>query len=503
MLSSYILFTRDGHWQLINIATRWRIGQLIAIFLSVNALASCNKLVEVTAPADNINAANVYSTDATAAAVLTGLYTKMSSENNFNFDRVGNLSTIYIGTGLSSDELTLLNVSYSNFNLLYKNELTSINAPAYWEFIYPDIFTINSAIEGINGSNSLTPGVKNRLLGEAKFLRAFNYFYLVNLYGDVPLAISTDYKVNSELTRTPVSKVYDQIVADLKDAQLLLNDEYVAADIISIVGDRVRPNKPAATALLARVYLYLGSQGNTTAFTDAEAEATQVINNTDLYDTVALEDVFLKNSREAIWQLQPVGADMNSNTGEGKFFVLPAMQNLFTHPVYLSKAIVSSFEMGDLRKVEWVGTVNYDGTEYSFPNKYKIGQGVSAPPTEYSTILRLAEQYLIRAEARAHLGNFLGAQEDLNVIRKRVGLPNTTAADETSLLAAIERERKLELFTEGGHRWFDLKRTARADAVLGPVKAPTWQSTDELYPIPSTEIAKSPRLQGHQNPGYQ
>jgi hypothetical protein len=200
--------------------------------------------------------------------------------------------------------------------------------------------------------------------------------------------------------------------------------------------------------------------------------------------------------------LQPVGAGINGNSGEGKLFVLPELQDL-SYPVYLSSAIVNSFESQDKRKTEWVGTVTYDGTTYCFPNKYKIAQGVDAPSTEYSTIFRLAEQYLIRAEARTHLGDFAGAQEDLNMIRHRAGLPNTSASDEASLLAAIEQERKVELFTEYGHRWFDLKRTNKADTVLSAIKGATWQSTDQLYPIPAREMAKSPSLQGHQNPGYQ
>jgi hypothetical protein len=198
-----------------------------------------------------------------------------------------------------------------------------------------------------------------------------------------------------------------------------------------------------------------------------------------------------------------VGAGVNGNSGEGKLFILPETQNLIGNPVYLGENIANSFEVNDRRKIEWVGTIAYDGTNYFFPNKYKVAQGVDIPSIEYSTVFRLAEQYLIRAEARTHLGDFLGAQEDLNFIRHRAGLGNTTAIYETTLLAAIEQERKVELFTEYGHRWFDLKRTNKADVVLSAIKGATWQSTDQLYPIPAREIAKSPSLQGHQNPGYQ
>jgi hypothetical protein len=114
-------------------------------------------------------------------------------------------------------------------------------------------------------------------------------------------------------------------------------------------------------------------------------------------------------------------------------------------------------------------------------------------------MLRLAEQYLIRAEARAQLENIPGAQEDLNAIRSRAGLPDTDADDKASLLLAIERERQAELFAEGGHRWLDLKRTNRADAVLGPLKA-DWQTPDALFPIPDAERQLNPNLT--QNDGY-
>jgi starch-binding outer membrane protein, SusD/RagB family len=474
----------------------------VIIGLALISLFGCKKLIEVDPPVNNITSANVYSSDLTAANVLTGLYLKMSGENA-GFQGEGFISTAFSVTGLGSDELTLFDPEYliSNYSFYAKNELTTERAPSFWKNIYADLFVANSAIEGISKSSGLSTAVKDQLLGEAKFMRAFYYFYLVNFYGDVPLATVSDYIINRQLSRAPKSEIYEQMIADLKDAQNLLSEEYKGADALTVASERVRPNRSTATALLARIYMYQASEGNNT-WAQAEEEARKVISNTR-YDTTALSDVFLNTSKEAIWQLQPVGAGINGNSGEGKLFVLPEVQDHSNYGVYLSYAVVNSFESDDRRKTEWVGTVTYDGTPYFFPCKYKIAQGVDAPSTEYSTVFRLAEQYLIRAEARTHLGDFSGAQEDLNIIRHRARLPNTSADDEASLLAAIEQERKVELFTEYGHRWFDLKRTNKADAVLGPIKGVTWQSTDQLYPIPLREIAKSPALQGHQNPGYQ
>ena len=126
--------------------------------------------------------------------------------------------------------------------------------------------------------------------------------------------------------------------------------------------------------------------------------------------------------------------------------------------------------------------------------------------TEYIMVLRLGEQYLVRAEARAQLNKINEAKSDLNAIRTRAGLPNTTAMDQSSLLAAILDERRHELFCEWGHRWFDLKRRGQVDAVMSvitPLKsngAIQWRSYQQYYPITQGELDKAPNLT--QTPGY-
>src|SRR5690606_19066848 len=110
-----------------------------------------------------------------------------------------------------------------------------------------------------------------------------------------------------------------------------------------------------------------------------------------------------------------------------------------------------------------------------------------------------AEQYLIRAEARAQLSNIAGAQADLNKIRIRAGLGETLASSQNELLTAILQERRFELFTEHGHRFFDLKRTGNLDNVLG--SKPGWNTTDRLFPLPEKELLLNPNLLP-QNPGY-
>ena len=119
---------------------------------------------------------------------------------------------------------------------------------------------------------------------------------------------------------------------------------------------------------------------------------------------------------------------------------------------------------------------------------------------EYSIVFRLSEQYLIRAEARAKQGDILNGKSDLDMIRNLAGLGNITAVTQQDLLDAILRERRVEFFTEHGHRFFDLKRANQLDTVLSVTK-PGWNSFEALFPIPATELSLNPNL-APQNPGY-
>jgi hypothetical protein len=246
-------------------------------------------------------------------------------------------------------------------------------------------------------------------------------------------------------------------------------------------------NQSTATALLARVYLYTGD------WADAGAQATAVIGNSALYSlSTNLATVFTPSNSEAILQFN------NSSTGYTTFAYNVLPNTVAGVPRYiLTSQLVNAYEAGDNRRAAWLDSLAYNGTEYYYPYKYKsLLFGANA---EYYTLLRLAEQYLIRAEAEAEQGNIGGAQADINVIRNRAGLGNTTAGDQASLLAAVAQERRIELNCEWGHRWLDLKRTGTANAVLGAEKT-TWTATDVLWPIPSSEILSNSKLV--QNPGY-
>jgi starch-binding outer membrane protein, SusD/RagB family len=476
----------------------FKIGVLFIFLVTMG----CEKFVVVDAPTTSVNEDNVYRSDATAIAVLTGIYAPMVSGGLFT----GNTG-ISLLSGLSSDELTLTNIVTDNGLIAYyRNELRTGPNENYgidfWRDVFLYIFQCNAALEGLGNSGSLTPSIKKQLLGEARFMRAFFYFYLVNLLGDAPLALTTNPAVNAALSRSSVPLVYQQIVADLKEAQQLLSENYLNKDLQNYAGtpERVRPTKWAATALLARTYLYLADYAN------AEIETSKVISNTTLFSLPALNSVYLKNSVEAIWQLQPVRA--GRNTEDAFVFKLPVTgPNATVNPVYLSPQILHAFEPGDLRRKggNWVDSVIVSGTTYFYPVKYKATT-TSGGVSEYLMVLRLGELYLIRAEARAQQNKIGDAQADLNAIRNRAGLSDTKANDKTALLTAVLNERQVEFFTEWGHRWLDLKRTANVDAVMSgvtPLKANgrPWQPYQQLYPVLYNDILMNPRL--NQNNGYQ
>jgi hypothetical protein len=463
------------------------------LICSISLFPGCTKLIEVEAPLTSISGDIVFSSDATAIAAVNAIYSQMSSEGVSS-----GLSSLSQFGGLSADELKAVNNAGDPLVLAYyTNSLTSINTSrnGFWTNIYSSyIYIANSSIEGLTKSTLLSEAVKKQLLGECYFIRAFGYFYLVNLYGDVPLVLTSDYKQNSNIGRTATSQVYDQIISDLKNAETLLNENYVDNSKISSTDRRVVPNKSVAKALLSRVYLYMKDWAN------AENMASEIIENKEMYDLVPVNSVFLVDSKEAIWQIQSV-SDVFTNAAEAYIFKLPETgPDPFSYSVYLSENINDYIAYDDQRRL-WVDSVKVDNEIFYFPVKYKNNELLGAV-TEYSVVLRLAELYLIRSEARAQQGKINEAIGDLNIIRQRAGLNQILSGNQEEVLDAILKERRAELFTEWGHRWLDLKRTGKATSVLQPIKGSNWSVDDELFPIPQADIDNNLALRGHQNPGY-
>jgi starch-binding outer membrane protein, SusD/RagB family len=477
----------------------WAVILTLTIFFSYT-FTGCKKFIEVPSPVTNITEASAYASDATAIAVLTGIYAKISGTTGTFSPSFSNISGLT--AGLSADEFSLWSGVSSPFLIAYYTNSLSASGNTgveTWNECYKYIFTCNAAIEGIAQSLSLTTEVKQQLLGEAKFMRAFLYFYLVNLYGDVPLSLTVDYRRNAKLSRSDSSLVYQQIITDLLEAKDLLSATFLDQSLLKTTNERVRPTKWAASALLARVYLYTHQWAN------AELESTLLISNTALFKLNTLPNVFNKNNIEAIWQLQPI--NVGWNTEHARLFLLPSSGPSVTNPVYLNKNLVSSFQNIDNRKTNWISYIKVGVDTFYFPYKYKalnISTNPPASPSEYLMVLRLGEQYLIRAEARAEQNNISGGEADLNEIRKRAGLPVISPTTDISIMRNnILNERRLELFSEWGNRWLDLNRTGKIDAVMSqatPLKGGIWNTNQKLYPIPASEIQYNSNL--IQNAGY-
>jgi hypothetical protein len=462
---------------------------IIGILLIV-LCGGCKKIVEVPEPTNSITSSEVYSTEATAEAAVLDIYYDMAR---------GHTNTIAYGNGLTTFDLGLaadeLNYYSSIFTTTYQfqtNALLSNNTVVYsqfWTDPYFDIYVCNGVIEGVQGSTTLSASARAQLTAEAMFLRAFINFYMVNLFGEIPLVTSVNYASTEGLAKVPASQIYTEILSDLHFAQTNL-----PSDFSGYGGQRYRATQWAATALLARVYLYLGN------WSGADSAASAVINNSGLFSLTSLDSVFLANSNEAIWQLEPDNSSRYA-TAEG-YQNIPSPLSTGVVDYYMTKTLLNAFEPGDQRYINWVDSSKRLGTTYHFPYKYKVKTGTVTDMPEYYMMLRLGEQYLIRAEAGAQGGNnTAGAVADLNAIRIRAGLPAYAGpTDQASLLSAIAHERQIELFAEWGHRWFDLKRWGNAVSVLTTNKGFSMPEDQLVLPIPLSELEVDPNLT--QNPGY-
>lgn len=428
----------------------------------------CKKFVDTPVPGNLLTQNEVFSNDGSATAALLGSY---YSINNI-------ISTATIDASFFSDDLVYSNPPATT-QVMEDNTYDNTVDFGFFTNYYKTIYNCNAILEAAAVSTTLSDSVSKLVRAESKFLRAFGHFRLMNYYGSIPLITTTDVSVTALEGNTPVAQIYDTIISDLQDAYANLPTAYPSAD-------RVRANKWAAGALLARVYLYDKD------WADAETMAGQVIGS-GMYSLPAdLNTVFLKSSNEVIWQLW----QQNGYNTLGASWVPILTTPLF---YYARPELVNAIEPGDKRKAAWLKAGTGPDSTHYIPYKYKQRVANTGSGAEDLVELRLAEQYLIRAEARAHQDKISDGLADLNVIRERAGLADTTAADAATLLLEVEQERRIELMLEDGHRWFDLNRTGRAGYWLGALK-PTWQARDTLLPFPMTILVTNPNLK--QNAGY-
>jgi hypothetical protein len=457
-----------------------RILAVVALLFIAILVDGCDAFTESDVPVSELNTAAVFEEKNTAYSAMANVFAQMRDNGMLTGKTTGMQKEI----GLYSDELIWYGNSTQGSANFFYNTLspTHLSLATWWNNSYSQIYAANAVIEGVAGSKNLLQADKDELTGEAKFARAFVHFYVLQLWGDVPYITGTDYTYNSTVKRLPIAAVYARIIEDLESAITLLPKEYVNST-------RVIPNSYAAQALLARVYLYAGM------WAEAANTASVVLNKADTYVWVSdLNSVFLKGSTATIWQYAPRSA--TRNTDEGTTYIFNAGP---PNSVALTNSLINSFEAGDQRKSKWIRLITKGSSNWYHAYKYKK-TGSNTPQVEFSIVLRLAEMYLIRSEARARQGELSNAKDDLNVIRNTAGLGNTTAVTQDEILDAILHERQVELFSEFGHRFFDLRRFDALDKTLSGVKA-DWNNTDNLLPLPQTELNLNPNI-GPQNPGY-
>jgi hypothetical protein len=341
-----------------------------------------------------------------------------------------------------------------------------------WSAIYDGLNVANNVIVQVPKIGDMSDDEKKKALGELYFIRALHHFNLLNFFGAIPLKIEPTVGVeNVNVPRDPVDAVYAQIIQDLR----------YASENLPAGGQKIRASKHAANALLARVYLYKKDYENAIAF------ATQVIDNGGyaLQDNYA--DIFAsEGTAESIFEVDFTALDRN-RIAEYNF---PLTLN-GRREVEPAADLLAAYTGSDKRLT---ASVAYAGT---LP--YAIKYDDLSTGSDNFIVLRLAEMYLIRAEARANVngpGDLI--RQDINKVRQRAGLANTTTGAYPELLSIIESERRLEFAFEG-HRWFDLVRTGRAVDVLNTVT----NENQLLFPIPLSEILINTNPGMTQNPGYQ
>lgn len=488
----------------------------IILLLIVPLLASCYDFLEKE-PLDTINTSNYWVTEGDAIAAINGAYQPLQWPKLYNMrmwtsDIMAGNSIVGAGGGTDGIETQ----DMQNFNVSSDNPgvLDLYRGPA------PGILRTNLILENVPDME-INPGLKERVLGEAHFLRAHYYFILLQYFGDVPILTEPQYPGDDLLIpRSPKEQVYELIVSDLEQAITLLppKEDYSSADI-------GRASKGAAIGQLAKVHLTLGNWDKVVQLTE-QVRGLGYRLNPDYADNFDPEN---GNSQESLFEIQYSGKtsfDFWSDQNQASWlstFTGPRNSGIvaggwgWNQP---TQEFIDAYEEGDLRKdvtVLYEGGPDFYGYEYD-PNWSYTGYNLRkflAPKSVADTfddspmnfpVLRYADVLLMEAEALNELGRTSEAEEPLNQVRNRAGLDNISGLSQSDFREAVLHERRMELAFEG-QRWFDLIRVDDGRGrgrwgldFLHSIDRTNATETDLLFPIPQAEIDSNPNLT--QNPGY-
>lgn len=440
------------------------VNKITAYLIILVTLFSCTDFLEVEpkkyAP-DELNIVDKNS----AETALNGVYRSLAGSNYYaqTFQFI-----IYLqGGDLGWGDSRTVNREFILNNVRSDNEEVA-NA---WNAIYKTINQANHVIAKVPNiiDSQFTVLDKDKITGEAYFIRALAYFDLARTWGGVQIVLNpTNSIIGAKgIKRSSLDQTYAQVLSDLIEAEKLLPN----------TTNRIRATKKTVWALRARYHLYRKE------WSEAEKYATYVINDVTNYKL---------NKPYNSWFA-------NNIIGSPESILETSYSSVITNPHRTSWLVTRSWFPND-NFVSLVTNPLIGGNRNVLVSKNASGLWVGNlyyrnPAVDPSYILRIAEQYLIRSEARAQLEIDLnGSAEDLNAVRDRAGLVKSLAATKDELLLAIENERRFEFAFEP-HRWFDLVRTGRADEVLNIT-----DPNKNVLPIPISQLIVDPDLE--KNPGY-
>jgi hypothetical protein len=444
---------------------------LYIILPAVLSVTACKKTLDQQ-PQGSVDASTAYTTRQGVEAGIIGAYDGLQ--------QTGYMSLNYLIFADMYGDNIQWSGTFPTWSQVYNKTILpdNVDIATIWNAMYATVNRANNVIAA--APNITDPAfLKDRAIGEAETIRATTYFDLIRMFGGSPAGynqsggLGVPLRIKPTLTpedaaatpRATEAEVYTQILADLDDAIAKLPNK--------ISNGRV--NKYVAAAMKARVQLYRQQ------WADAEALETTVLTSPNLYALVpgaSYGTIYTgKNTSESIWELQYNATDANNIA----FYYYPTSLG-GRNEVGSSASLGAAFEAGDLRK-----NVNYS----TVPAGKQLKYSQTNPGIDDVMMIRLAEVYLTRAEARAMQNNLTGALEDLAVIRQRAGLLPSVAVTQDAILTAIRNERRLELAHEG-HRFFDLRRYNTTGLT---------QTFRNLFPIPQSEITNANGIVT-QNPGY-
>lgn len=489
-----------------------KLATYILVFLTAGTMSSCSKFLDKTPP-DKINAGNYWQTAGDAVSGINGAYQPLQWPKLYNLRMwttdiwAGNSVT---GAGGGTDGIETQDIS--NFVTATDNAA----ALDIWRGPAPGILRCNMVLQKVPAIQ-MDETLKNRVLGEAHFLRANYYFILVRLFGDVPL-LTEPQTPEDDLrpARTSKDKIYELIIQDLTNAINFLppRESYTGADI-------GRASKGAAVGLLAKVYLTLGNYQKTVELCQQVTALGYTLNKnySDNFNPLA------KNSVESLFEVQYAGKtnysfwDNENQASWVSTFTGPRNADFVAGSYGWNQPtaeFANAYEVGDKRKDQTIlypGCPDFDGKKYSAAysttgynvRKFLVSKSISV---DYDTnpanwpVLRYADVLLMQAEAMNELGQTPAAEIPLNLVRERAGLGEIHGLAKEAFREKVLQERRVELAFEG-QRWFDLIRVKQGQYGLdflhsiGKVNA---AAKHLLLPIPQKERDANPNLT--QNTGY-